>query len=841
MIRNSFNGGELSPAITMRSDLDVFRRGCTCLENFDVGQAGGLKRRKGFRKVADAQGESSRLFAYKYRNDVRYLVEMGVEYIRVLDADGTEVWKTESPYEREGIATVRVLQVNALLLVMCRYLPPMQLSCDGRGVWSWGLYEYSVPPWRYNEYRDHNVTVSRRADGYYQVAFDEGEDEEEATPAPREVLRASFYTDAQQIKAAQSEVFSKVTARYEHGFISGQTNIRKGTVFAVRAAPEYAVYSVVSEFKGDTMFVQGLIDPANYTGNFQLSSDTTGYDYNITALSAGVTYAKGKRVRFEQGYWEIFTCIEDFRGADHYYKEGIDPEDYAGHFVRGVMLGAAPCKGKWNLYTSGTWYGSYEVRASYNGKTQYDDWEYRGECFSRNIAPSNTPIAGDESSEECYVSLWMTRARAYGSTWSDRCFPADSCGNVLSVSSYRHDLILQYQVVWDEESGTVVDAYYILRDRVLTTWYGSITTQNWSWCAFSAKYGFPRHACVFNQRLVFAGTESQPQTLWLSRTDDIANFDMVSTDDGAMSLTMSSQTQDPIRWISSQNSRIMLGTAEGEYIIQSGSNTVMTYANATIVAHGFVGAADVGSIQCTDKVIYFERGGGRAMQYGYDYAQDAYVSNDLCVFAEHILRDAGGVVEGTFMRKPDARAVLVLVSGELACMTYNTLHQVNAWHRYKTDGRFRSVCMLPNGNQNDSLYAIVERQEVVQVEDGLSDPEVKRTLYTIERMDESSGYTDDGRDYQSVMLTNALTSTSITGSKSSTAPVMVYLTEDTKVAGVELTSDGGKTWSRIDRSPHGKLCRGWCKLVGVSNNQYDQVVGVRVHGDQDFQMLAVQA
>lgn len=843
MIRNSFNGGVLSPSISMREDLDVFRRGCSVLENFDVGQAGGIRRRRGFRRVAEAQNQHSRLFAYKYRNDVRYLVEIGTENIRVYRANGELAWETDSPYMAEVLPTVRTLQVNALLLVMSRYLPPMQLRCDGDGSWSWELFEYSVPPWRYSEYRDLPITVTRRSDGYYNVSFDEEEDEEESQAEAREVLRASYYTDAQQIQMPQASIHAKVTARYEAGFITADTNISKGTVFAVRQNPEYSIYSVVEEFTGETMFVQGLIDPANYTGNFQLASDATTHDFSISELSKSSSYTKGQRVRFEAGYWDIYTCISDFTGTTDYYREGIEPSDYPGHFVRGVMLGAAPCKGAWHLYVSGTWAGSYEVRASYTGKSTYDDWEYRGESFSRIIAPSNNLLAGDESSEECYVSLWLTRARAYGNSWTARNMPADSCGNVLSVSSYKHDLILQHQVVADELSGEVLDSYYILRDPIKTTWYGNITTQDWSWCAFSSKYGFPRLACIFNQRLVFAGTESQPQTIWLSRTDDIDNFDMVQQDDGAMALTMSSQTQDPIRWMMCVNNRIMLGTAEGESIIQSGNGSgTMTYANATIVTHGFVGSADVDAIACNDKTVYFERGGARAMQFGYSYEQDAYLSSDLSIFAEHILKDGGGVIEGTFLRKPDAKAIMVLQDGSIACMTYNSQHQVNAWHHYTTKGTFHSVCMLPNGNQADSLYAVVGRDDVREIDGGLADPEDTERVYNIECLDDSSDFSDAGdRDYESVMITNALTTTSIRGSKQSTGPVMMYLSNSTKAAGVEISSDGGKTWSRPDKSARGVFPAGWNKLVGYGNNQYDQVVGVRVRGNQDFQMLAIQA
>ena len=848
MIRNAFNGGELSPQVQMRADLDVFARGCSCVENFDIGQAGGVSRRRGFRRFAVAQGADSRLFVYAYSNSVRFLVEVGVEYIRVFDSAGVQVWETESPYMAECIRDLRVLQINSVLLVTCRYAPPMQLVCDAAGEWSFSLYSYKVPPWRYSNYRDYPVKVSHRADGYYDVEFDALENVYEATPEVGEVLRVSYYTDAREIKVSQSKVFASVSVTREEGFLrpgAGEVvKVGRGAVVAVRRAPESVVYSVNKDWMGDTHFVKGLIDPANYTDYFQVSTETGTYDETISELAESQSYTKGQLVRFESGYWDLFTCVADYSSDVHFYAEGINPEDYPGHFVRGAFLGAAPCKGDWKFYCNGTWYGSYEVRACYEGRgTQYDDWEHRAEVWSHNAAPSNAPTGGDESGEECYVSLWLTRVRAYGDVWNVRNFPADSCGNCLVVSSYKHDLILKYQAVVDEESDEVVEAYFVLMDRVRTAWFGSIMSEDWSWCAFSAKYGFPRLACLFNQRLVFAGTDAQPQTIWMSQTDDIDNFDVVERDNGGLALTMSCQSQDPIRWMKAQNSRIMLGTAEGEYVIQSGSGGALTYANAVIANHGFVGAADIDALQCSDRLIYFERGGGRVMQHGFDYSQDAFISTDLTVFAEHVLSDGGGAREGVFLRKPDAKAVIVLNDGKLALMTYNSMHQVNAWHRYTTRGRFLSVAMMPNGDAADSLFALVERTEVVPAPPGgLADPGETHQVYYIEVMDRGSSFVDNGEnDYVSRLMTNALTTTRMGGVKQHPACIMAYFAADTLVQGVEVTADGGKRWAKAHQGPHGYLRKGWNCMPGFGSLEWDRAVGIRVRGDRDFQMLALQA
>ena len=463
MIRVAFNGGELSPQVQMRADLDVFQRGCSCVENFDIGQAGGVTRRRGFRRVARAQGTASRLFSYKYSNSECYLVEIGEQELRVYARSGVLVWSAESVWSAAEIRQLRAVQLNSMLLLVCAAVPPVQLVCDAAGTWKLERYVFKVPAWRWSSLRDFPVLVTRRADGYFSVAFDPEEHEREAEAEQGEILRASFYTDAREIKVSQSAALGLVTQHYQEGFIDAGLSMAKGKVFAVRRAPETVIYGVINDWKGTDDFVTGLIDPANYTHNFQVGTEAVAGAATITELTKEQTFNKGDCLLFDSGYWDIFTCVSDFDGASHYSRGGINPEDYPGHFVRGLMIGAAPCKGKWKLHLSGTWYGSYEVRACYEGTgSAFDVWEHRAEAWSRNAAPVNEPVGGDEGGEECFISLWLTRVRAYGDELTQRCFPADNCDNELVVSSYKHDLVLRYQVVYSADTDEVLDTAMIL-------------------------------------------------------------------------------------------------------------------------------------------------------------------------------------------------------------------------------------------------------------------------------------------------------------------------------------------------------------------------------------------
>lgn len=342
----------------------------------------------------------------------------------------------------------------------------------------------------------------------------------------------------------------------------------------------------------------------------------------------------------------------------------------------------------------------------------------------------------------------------------------------------------------------------------------------WSFAAFRGVYGFPSLVDVFQQRLVLAATQAQPQTVWLSKTDDLNSFEVGKQDDSALALTLSTTTQNRICWLMAQSSRLLLGTADAEWAV-SGGQGVMTYANARADNHGFVGSSDVPALMATDKVLYVERGGGRVYQYGYDYESDGFVSRDLTVFADHVLAGGGGVTSGDFMRKPHPRAVMTLADGTMALMTYNSMHQVHAWHRHRTEGRMSNAVVLPNGSGDDLLFVSVER------EDGRF----------VEVFDPDGPFVDAGAwDFTSTVVTNALDVAESLGRDRQAAAVRVFFASDTAPAGIEVSNDGS-AWDRLSKTR--TMERGWHEVLPSAMWRRDVRFGIRVSGDRPLEFLAV--
>ena len=209
-------------------------------------------------------------------------------------------------------------------------------------------------------------------------------------------------------------------------------------------------------------------------------------------------------------------------------------------------------------------------------------------------------------------------------------------------------------------------------------------------------------------------------------------------------------------------------------------------------------------------------------QYGYNDEMRGYRSEDLTIFADHIAKDAGGIVSGTLQRKPYCVASFVLADGTMALMTYNTFHNVNAWHRYVTAGRIESACVLPNGNNADRMFLLVNR-------------EGGRRL---EVMDEDSPYFDsDGLDYVSTMETTAFSSMEYNERKAPSSVMHAYIATDTPADNIAVAT--AKT-EYVGISYTGVIRPGWVQMVANAGWSDRTRIGIKVKGDAPFSLLAVQ-
>ena len=941
MIRCAFNGGELSPTSAVRADLDNFHRGASRIENLDLGQMGGVSRRRGFRRVAAAL-EGSVILPYVYSTNDRFLVEVSPSLLRVLSAEGDVVASLPSVWSQDDVSALRHKQVNSMLFLACPTHELMVLRRDDEGMFSLAPYEFKARPWRYEEFRDFPVRLTLD-EGCYRVSFGEHASDPDAAMNEGDVMRVQV-TVPQQTGYNTGAVIRQgwVIAK---AFTAAST-FTAGKKLCLNEGSYWSWWTCDRDFNGAEDFVDGLTSPADYPEHFH--KGVICHSNTITCKGTWTfycykewygTYAVERR--FPNEDWQLLGTSNspvgaasnlqltgDEAGEECYLRlmlyesqlsNGSDPSQGfpADSCGNKLVVDAHNKDVVLRLHSLST--SDVRKLTLPLGSDLCDFFEKKGlPVFSALLVEGAKVDGGFEVSREgrtltvkpdglttddvgagSMVRLEWEQAEvsldrfAEGSIEMYRFFlPAGTVvsmqgfvcvyagqtiqlNSTLNVCSFCEGNGGSYSLMpvfstMEKASFTVPeDGVYVVR---METWPGGSVSQRaraqleapactawmeaeaaevtasaeyslwanisavpegvppsgeslmWSFAAFRGVYGFPSLVDVFQQRLVLAATQAQPQTVWLSKTDDLNSFEVGKQDDSALALTLSTTTQNRICWLMAQSSRLLLGTADAEWAV-SGGQGVMTYSNARADSHGFVGSSDVPALMATDKVLYVERGGGRVYQYGYDYESDGFVSRDLTVFADHVLADGGGCRGVAFVRKPEPRAVFVRRDGVLALMTYNSMHQVHAWHRYTTDGVFEGVAVLPNGDQADLLFALVSR------EDGRF----------IEVLAPGNEFQDPGgRDFVSVLETNALISLEAAGRRQHSGGVMFFFGSDALVDGVEVSIDGTR-WDVLDRSPSSFLTRGWHSLVADGCWNYDSMVGIRVSGNRDFNLLAIQA
>jgi len=225
---------------------------------------------------------------------------------------------------------------------------------------------------------------------------------------------------------------------------------------------------------------------------------------------------------------------------------------------------------------------------------------------------------------------------------------------------------------------------------------------------------YPSCVTFFEQRLVFAGSNDNPQTLWFSKSADLENFTTGSNDTDAMVYTIASNKVNAIRYITAQRS-LILGTVGGEFVVSaSGTTQPITPTNVQIQRQSSYGAANIDAVQIENVTMFVQRAKRKIRELVYNLNIDQYQAQDMTLLAEHITE--GGITEMAYQQEPDSVLWCVRSDGTLLGFTYARAEEVVGWHRHVIGGAFssgnavvESVASIPTDANEDELYVIVKR------------------------------------------------------------------------------------------------------------------------------------
>ena len=177
------------------------------------------------------------------------------------------------------------------------------------------------------------------------------------------------------------------------------------------------------------------------------------------------------------------------------------------------------------------------------------------------------------------------------------------------------------------------------------------TDPAWAESVYDPALGYPRTVQFFQQRLIFGGSISEPQTIWGSRVADFENFTIPDTNpapDDAVTLVIAAQTQEAIQWLGSSRA-LFIGTSGNEHRVTV--NSFLAIDNLPDVTRQSQYGSRHIQPEFIGTAVMFVQSSGREIRT-YDLDRNAnvefYDSLNVAWLSEHITE--GGVIALSYWR-----------------------------------------------------------------------------------------------------------------------------------------------------------------------------------------------
>jgi hypothetical protein len=250
--------------------------------------------------------------------------------------------------------------------------------------------------------------------------------------------------------------------------------------------------------------------------------------------------------------------------------------------------------------------------------------------------------------------------------------------------------------------------------EITTAFTNTNPTDGFNLGAFSDTTGHPSCVSFFEQRLVFAGTLDEPQTLFFSKAGDYENMKTGTNADDAMVYTIASNQVNAIRYMKAVRT-LVVGTTGGEFTVSAdGTDASITPTNITIKKQSSFGSANVDAIPAGNAILFLQKAKRKIRELQYNFDSDGYQAPDLTILNETVTDT--GINEMSYQQEPGSNIWCVRDDGVLACLTYQRSENVIAWSRHIFGGVFgsgdavcESVASISGTLTEDEVWVIVKR------------------------------------------------------------------------------------------------------------------------------------
>ena len=476
---------------------------------------------------------------------------------------------------------------------------------------------------------------------------------------------ARFYFDGERLEVDGIPV--EISTPYDIGDVPRiQRKQLADTMWLVHT--DYAPYKLTR-----TTATTFSIDKIIITGGPYLLRNDLAEDNDVTvACSVTDVDATGtltaSEATFEAGHVDSLWQLLIPRDVAEVTQKGVGTSD------------VLDIKGTYSFVTSGAWKGTVVLQRNQDGKGWEDFRTWTG------LTTGAKNIRLDKVETETVVQFRIL-AKAGMSV---------NFGASLQVFENLREGIVRIDSL---TSSTVANV------TVLQELENTDAVVRWAEGAWNGVQGFPAAVGFIENRIVYAGTPSEPQAVWFSAVDDYEIFEAGTNDANSFKATL--LTTNAIRWLDALDA-LIIGTSGDEWQISSNRlYTPITPINSFPKRQTTRGSTELQSIRVNESILFVNKTGRKIRELVFSDTDQRFVSPDMTALAESITKT--GIVSWAVQKNPETIVWCVLGNGNLLSLTFEKEQNVVAWATHRIgSGNAESVSVIP-GIPEDEISLVVQR------------------------------------------------------------------------------------------------------------------------------------
>lgn len=224
---------------------------------------------------------------------------------------------------------------------------------------------------------------------------------------------------------------------------------------------------------------------------------------------------------------------------------------------------------------------------------------------------------------------------------------------------------------------------------------------------------YPSVVSYFQQRRTYAATDNAPEGFWLSQPGLYDNFNVSNPtrDDDSISANLSSLQVNAIKHMFPMPGGLIMLTNQAAWQVSGGTTRegarAITPLTVNAEAQAYNGASDLGPIVINYDVLYVQAQGSAVRDFAYTITTNIYTGTDISILSNHLFADFT-IDSWTWAEAPHKLVWAVRSDGILLSLTFLKEQEVIAWAHRDTQGLFKDVATIPEGNES-AVYLVVQR------------------------------------------------------------------------------------------------------------------------------------